>query len=135
VSENLDLVRSIYADLGRGDFFGRTREWAEPEIACVFVGGSEPGTWTGLAAVEETMRDRLSAWDAAYVTAEQYRELDDERVLVLFSIGGIGKTSGLDLAQTPTRAAQVFHVRDGKVTRIVSYWDPDRALADLGLEE
>jgi hypothetical protein len=38
--------------------------------------------------------------------------------------------SGVDLQ---SKWANVFHLRDGKVTRILLYSDPDRALADLGL--
>jgi ketosteroid isomerase-like protein len=70
-------------------------------------------------------------WEDYRVEADEYRELDGERVLVLTRQGGRGKISGVEIEQL---RASLFHVRAGKVTRRVNYWDRDRALADLGLE-
>ena len=89
MSENLELVRSIYADRERGDF-GVT-QWADPDIKFVFDGGPSPGTRTGLAGSAEAMRDFIDAWSDFRVKAEDYRELDRERVLVLSNLGGSGK--------------------------------------------
>jgi ketosteroid isomerase-like protein len=131
VSANLDLVRSIYADWGRGDF--SSVQWADPEIEYVFTDGPAPGSWTGLARMAEAARDWVSAWKDWHAEAEEYRELDNERVLVLSRRGGRGKTSGLEIERLQSKGAAVWHVRDGKVTRLVIYWDRDPALADLGL--
>jgi ketosteroid isomerase-like protein len=80
------------------------------------------------------MRDEfLNAWEWYSVKADEYRELDDERVLVLGIARGRGRASGLELRGSG-RSAVVFHVRDGKVTRQVNYAEDKRALADLGLE-
>jgi ketosteroid isomerase-like protein len=78
-------------------------------------------------------RDFLSAWEEFRGEAYEYRELDDERVLVLFHVSGRGKASGLEVGRMWTQGAELFHVRGGKVTRLVHYWDRERALAELGL--
>jgi ketosteroid isomerase-like protein len=133
MSANLDLVRSIYADWERGDY--SSAEWAHPEIEYVRAEGPAAGTWTGLAGMAEGVRDFLSAWEHYRVEAEEFRELDDERVLAFDHRSGRGRVSGLELGQMRTQSAHVFHVRDGKVTKLAAYSDRDRALADLGLED
>lgn len=130
-SANVELVRSIYADLERGDF--SSSDWAHPEIEYVIADGPAPGTWKGLAGMAEGWRSFLSAWEGFRPEANEYRELDAERVLVLSRYSGRGKTSGLELGQIGTKGATVFHVRGGKVIRCIQYWDRERAFADLGL--
>jgi ketosteroid isomerase-like protein len=83
--------------------------------------------------MREGWREFLSAWEAFRSGADEYRELDDERVLALGHFSASGKTSGLELGQIWTKTASLFHVRDGKVTKLVLYWDREHALADLGL--
>jgi hypothetical protein len=81
------------------------------------------------------MREVLNAWKDFQTVADEYRELDDERVLVLVHLLGRGKTSGLELGQAGAKGAGLLNIRGGRVTRFVLYWDRDRALADLGLQE
>jgi ketosteroid isomerase-like protein len=127
----VELVRSIVAADEWDDC--STTEWAHPEIEYVIADGPSPGHWRRLAGMAEAVREFLSAWDECPVEADEYRELDDQRVLVFTHRSGRGKTSGLEVAQLPSRAADLFHVRDGKITKLVVYFDRDYALADLGL--
>jgi ketosteroid isomerase-like protein len=135
MSANLDLVRSIYADWERGDFH-RT-DWADPQIEFDVIGNVEAREPTkGLAGMAQGFRDFLSTWADYRVQADEYRELDAERVLVLgHASSGRAKTSGVDIRRMRTNWATLLHVRGGKVTRLVVYPYADRALADLGLEE
>jgi ketosteroid isomerase-like protein len=127
-SANVTLVRSIYAAWERGDF--DSADWAHPDIEVVSADGPTPGSSTGLT---ETWRDFFSAWADFRVEVDDYIELEGDRVLVLARFRGRGKASGLELDQVPAQAGAVYHVRAGKVTRQVFYWDSKRALADLGL--
>jgi ketosteroid isomerase-like protein len=130
MSENLDLVRSIYAEWERGEFSARPR-WADPEMEFEVPDGPEPSTRTGQASTPG-VEAFLNLWAELRFEAEEYRELDDGSVLVLSRMTGRGMGSGIEVDQ---RRASLFRVGDGKVTRLALYWDRDRALADLGLEE
>jgi ketosteroid isomerase-like protein len=131
MSENLDLVRSAYAGWERGDFSAPER-WAAPDIEWVIADGPTAEGRMGVAGMTDSFTDMLRAWDDLRLCAEEYRVLDDVRVLVLTRMEGHGRTSGLAVS---TYAADLYYVRDGRVTKIVHYWDRNRALADLGLEE
>jgi ketosteroid isomerase-like protein len=133
MSENLDLVRSIYTTWERGDF--ASTAWAHPEIQLVVADGPMPGAWKGLAELGEAGHEWTDAWAGFQAVAEEYRELDADRVLVLIRRSGRGKTSGMELEQMRTEGASLFRIRDGKVIGIVNYFDRKRALADLDLAE
>ena len=132
--ENMNLVRSITVDWEHGDY--SSAEWAHREIEYVIADGPSPGTWTGLAGMAQGWRDFLRAWEHEFrCVVEGYRELEGERVLVLQHWGGRGKTSRLEVTQMTAQAATVFQIRGGKVTRLVIYFDRERAFVDLGLSE
>jgi ketosteroid isomerase-like protein len=131
VSANVELVRSIYAAWERGDY--RSVEWADPEIEYVINDPLSPGRWTGLADMAKGWRDWLSAWEDFRAEAYEYREVDENRVLVLTHFTGRGRVSGVEVGKVRTQGASFFHVHGGKVTRLVLYFNRDRGLDDLGL--
>jgi len=131
-SANVELVRSIYADWGRGDF-SRTAAWADPEMEWIGVDGLIPGRTVGLDAMAAGWREFLSDWDSFRAVGEQYRELDEDRVLVLHRFFGRGRASGLEVGQTGSEGACIFHVRNGAVTKLLLYSVRDNALAATGL--
>jgi ketosteroid isomerase-like protein len=127
VSDNLDLVRSIYAQWERDDW---SYGWADPEIEYLAGDSLESGVSSGIAAMDASWRRFREAWGEFHPAVEELRELDDRRVLVLIHRSGRGKASGVELE---SNSAHLFEIREGKVVRFVHYWDRDRALADLGL--
>ena len=130
-STSLDLVQSIHAAWERGDY--SSADWAAPQIEYVVADGPEPASGKGLAGLAEAWRAWLSAWEDLRIEVEEYRELADERVLVLVHKSGRGKQSGLEIGEMHAKAASVFHVRGDKVTKLVLYYERENALADLDL--
>jgi ketosteroid isomerase-like protein len=130
MSENLELVRSIYARWGRGDF--SKTDWADPRIEFVYAGGPEPASWTGVTSMDARWREWLRDWVDFRAEALEYRVVDDSRVLAIVRNRGRGKASGVELEQRSV--GNLFEIHDGKVTRLVVYLDFALARSDLGLE-
>ncbi len=128
-STDVDFVRSIYAEWQRGEY--RAINWAHPEIELVVADGLSPGRWSGVAAMAEVMRDWLNEARELRTEPQEFRELDRGRVLVRVRRRGHGRASGLDIGEIRATGANLFTVRDVKVTQLVVYFDWDRALDDL----
>lgn len=131
MSANRDVVRSIFAAYERGDY--SSADWAHDAIQFEIVGGPSPVSVSGRAELARAWTDVFSVWTDVRAVADEIIELDSEHVLVLYHLGGQGKTSGLDLADVATGLALVYQLRSGEVTRLTLYMDRDRAFADLGL--
>jgi ketosteroid isomerase-like protein len=132
MSENVDLVRSIFAAWEVGDF--SSADWARPDILFESIGFDAMKT-AGAAEMAERWREWMRVWEEYRTEADEYRELDGERVLVLMQHGGRGKASGLGIEGMKTPGANMFEIRDGKVVRLALYWNREDAFADLGLAE
>jgi hypothetical protein len=104
--ENVDIVRSLSAPWGRGD--SSSAEWADPDIEWVMADGPAPGSWFGVEGMVEGWREFLGAWEDFRGEAEEYRELDGERVLVLFHFTARGKASGMEAGKVSTKGALLF---------------------------
>jgi hypothetical protein len=81
-------------------------------------------------------RDFLGAWEEFRAEADEFRQFDDGRILVLDHRVGRGRTSGADVRESgPPKGASLFFLRDAQVTRLVVYGNAENALAELDLPE
>jgi len=133
MSDNLDVVRSIYAHWERGDF--SSMAWAYPDIEYVVVDFVEPLRPVGADATAEAIQEIYGDWEHPRIECDEIRPLDDGRVLVLNHLAAQAKASGIDVGQMHRNGAAILSFRDCRVVRYLSYFDRDRALADLGLKE
>jgi ketosteroid isomerase-like protein len=128
-SANVAFVQSIIKAWERGDY-SHAAQWADPNIQFVLADGPTPSNANGLAALGEGLKRFRSAWEEFDTGADEFRDIGNNRVLVLIHWSGRLKDT-TEPEQLRGHGARVFNVRDGKVTQLVNYLDRERALADL----
>ncbi len=131
--ENVEVVRRLYARWEGGDL--RTGDFFDPEVEHSRIGSELPGIngdWQGIEEFGVALSDYIDALADLHLEAERIIDLGGDRVLVLSRQTARGKTSGLPWEH---ELGDLFTLRDGKILRYVSYWDPADALEAAGLSE
>jgi hypothetical protein len=80
----------------------------------------------------QAFRDTSPFGRSVSFTAEQYFDVDDERVLVFVRATMMGQQSG---TQVDHAGAQEYTLRQGLIVRMKVYVDREEALKAVGLEE
>ena len=91
----------------------------------------EGTVYRGPDGFKDLLTDMSEDWDDFSLEADEVRDIDDTRVLVLGRILGRGKASGTEI-EAP--AAWVCDFRDRKVAKVQFYAHEDAARDELGLD-
>jgi ketosteroid isomerase-like protein len=127
--QDVELVRPIYEGWARGDF-SETGVF-DPEVEFVMSDWPHPGSARGVDGMNRMWQGVLSAWED--FRAEPVRFVDAGRSVLVFNhIHAVGRESRADVSAD---TATVWTLDEGRVVRLVLYWDTDKALAEAGLDE
>ena len=78
------------------------------------------------------MGDWLSAWETWVVTATDFIDVDENRVLVSLDIRARSKTHQVEM---PVEGASLLTLRGGRLARMELFFGRDEALEAAGLSE
>jgi ketosteroid isomerase-like protein len=91
----------------------------------------EAGLFRGREAARSYFEQFTESFDEFSFEAEDFIDLGDDQVLVLFRLRTRGKESG---ANVEARPGWIYTIRNGKAVRIEAYVERSEALAAAGLE-
>jgi hypothetical protein len=89
-------------------------------------------TFSGMDGFRGAFLDWLSAWESWVVTATNFIDVDENRVLVLLDVRARSKTHQVEM---PIEGANLLTLRDGKLARIELFFKRAQAREAAGLRE
>jgi ketosteroid isomerase-like protein len=134
--ENVEVVRETYERINANPQEGvvlRDRELFHPDIEFDARDiAPAMGIVRGLEAADEALREYWAMFEDFHVELIEVVHADEEQVVTAVQDGG--RMKGSD-AEVWNRLFHVWTFRDGKVARISSHADKNRALEAAGLSE
>jgi ketosteroid isomerase-like protein len=129
-SDAIEVVRTTYAAWNRGDW---GLEHFHPEVEFEILGKAaldQSGRIHGRDALLGYWRRFWGAWKpGARWEIEEFRRLDDERILACGRLRAVGRSSGIE---SDIPVFQIWTVRDGLIVQIISCNDLATALKAAG---
>jgi ketosteroid isomerase-like protein len=125
--ENADLLRSIFAAWGRGEF----ASGIEPLASDIRYSAAQPEgqiVACGRAEMTRFLRDFLASWDRYWIELHDLEERAPERFLARATQYGRGRDSGVE-AGMPAFIAIGF--REREITQLEFFYDRSSAVAAL----
>ena len=133
-SENLDLVRSIFAAFEQGDLEAWLALWdSDCEYRPALEGAVEgaEGVYIGRDAIRDWWRAFHDEWSEVRAEVHEIRDVGD-RVVVLEVLRGRRRVSGIPMEQ---RFGHVLTFRAGRLAVSEDYFSWEEALEAVGLSE
>lgn len=130
--ENVEIVRSLYAALNRGDR-ERALGFAHPEVVLDATRNVlNPKTYVGIEGLRQWLTDMDDVWEEMHSERNEFIDAGD-RVVVIGRLVGRGKGSGVEVGGPN---ATILTIRDGLVIRSeTGYTDRREALEAAGAQE
>jgi ketosteroid isomerase-like protein len=99
--------------------------WA-PEPVIVPLRAALEGTeYRGPTAFDDFIADSLDSWSRLRIEPDEYRELDDQRLLVTGDLLGWARETGLE---TRARLAWLYVIDDGRIAEVRTFVSEQDAL-------
>src|SRR3954447_7021170 len=128
--EEVGVTRHLM-ELLTGDSPGQALEYVHPQATFETTVRPDGKVWAGRAGVGQAMAEWAESWTDWRLEVEDYRDVGDGRVVVLWRESGRARGSDLLMSQ---HGAAVFTIQDGMVIAVVVNLDAQGTLDDLGLE-
>ena len=126
--ENVEVVRSIYETLNRGDWDAAP---LAADLEVTFQRGPNAGTHRGRDAIQAIVEDQREAFDAWIIEVEQVFDSGDQVVALIKSRL---RPKGTD-AEFEIRNGHIWTIRDGVALSMLGFPKPEEALEAAGLGE
>lgn len=129
--QRIERLRPTLGEWERGNFAAGADILSPDVVLSSFVPGGMVVS-RGWEEVGEHLRDVFGQWANYRIEVEHLTEVDDSNVLMEGRQYGVGKRSGIEIADS---LHIVFRFTDDRITAM--YWHPDRpeALKAAGLSE